>query len=196
MSGMGELHLDIIVDRLRREFNVNVNSGKPQVAYKETIQNEASAEGKYIRQSGGRGQYGHVWLKLIPLERGKGFEFINDIREGTIPREYIPPVEKGVKEAATKGVIAGFPVVDFSATLYDGSFHEVDSSDFSFKIAASIAFQEAARRAKPVLLEPIVRVEVVIPEEYMGDVMGDMNKEKRQDFRYGTTTRWKPKNSS
>lgn len=175
MSGMGELHLDIIIDRLRREFNVNVNSGKPQVAYKETIQSEASAEGKYIRQSGGRGQYGHVWLKLIPLERGKGFEFINDIREGTIPREYIPPVEKGVKEAATKGVVAGFPVVDFSATLYDGSFHEVDSSDFSFKIAASIAFQEAARRAKPILLEPIMKVEVVIPQDYLGDVIGDLS---------------------
>lgn len=175
ISGMGELHLDIIVDRLRREFNINVDVGKPQVAYKETIKEVAEAEGKYIRQSGGHGQYGHVWLKIEPLERGKGFEFVNQIKGGIIPQEFIPAVEKGVKEAMEKGIVAGYPMSDVRVTLYDGSYHEVDSSDFAFKIAGSMAFQDAAKKAKPVLLEPIMKVEVVVPEKFLGDVIGDLN---------------------
>ncbi len=175
ISGMGELHLDILCDRMKREFKVEANKGRPQVAYKETIRNSAEAEGKYIRQSGGRGQYGHVWLRLEPKERGKGFEFIDEIKGGVIPREFIPAVEKGVKEAIEKGVVAGYPVVDVSVALYDGSFHEVDSSEIAFKIAASTAFQEAARRAKPVLLEPIMKLEVVIPQEHLGDVIGNLS---------------------
>ncbi len=175
ISGMGELHLDILCDRMKREFKVDAAMGRPQVAYKETIMTEAEAEGKYIRQSGGRGQYGHVWLRLAPKERGKGFEFINEIKGGTIPREFIPAVEKGVKEAVDKGVIAGYPVVDVSVTLYDGSFHEVDSSEIAFKIAASTAFQEGAKRAKPMLLEPIMKLEVVIPEDFLGEVIGDLS---------------------
>jgi elongation factor G len=175
ISGMGELHLEIIVDRLLREFKVGANVGKPQVAYKETIRTASKAEGKFVRQSGGRGQYGHVYLELEPGGAGKGFEFVNKIVGGTIPREYIPAVEKGVKEAMDSGVLAGYPVVDVKAVLYDGSYHEVDSSEMAFKIAGSMAFKEAAKRAKPVILEPIMSVEVVTPEEYMGDVMGDLN---------------------
>ncbi len=175
ISGMGELHLEIIVDRLLREYKVESNVGKAEVAYKETIQRSTEAEGKFIRQSGGHGQYGHVWLKVEPLERGKGFEFENDITGGTIPREFIPGIEKGVVEALTSGVLAGYPVVDLKATVFDGSFHDVDSSELAFKIAASIAFKEAVMKASPVILEPIMKVEVLTPEEHMGDVMGDLN---------------------
>jgi len=175
ISGMGELHLEIIVDRMRREFKVEGSVGRPQVAYKETIKQEAKAEGKYIRQSGGRGQYGHVWLKINPKERGKGFEFIDKIKGGVIPREFIPAVEKGVKEAMDKGVVAGYPMMDVETTLYDGSFHEVDSSENAFKIAASVAFQEAAKRANPVILEPIMKLEVIVPSEFLGDTIGDLS---------------------
>ena len=175
ISGMGELHLEIITDRLRREFKVEAVVGIPQVSYKETIMEETKAEGKYIRQSGGRGQYGHVWLKLKPKERGEGFEFINAIKGGIIPKEFIPAVEKGVKEAIDKGIIAGYPLVDMEVTLYDGSFHEVDSSEFSFKIAGSIALQEGAKKAKPILLEPIMKLEAVTPLEFFGQVMADIN---------------------
>ena len=175
ISGMGELHLEIIVDRLLREFKVGASVGKPQVAYKETVRAVSSAEGKFVRQSGGRGQYGHVYIKIEPLETDKGFEFVNGIVGGTIPREYIPAVEKGIKEAMERGILAGYPAVDIKATLYDGSYHEVDSSEMAFKIAGSMAFREAAKNAKPVLLEPIMSIEVVSPEEYMGDVIGDLN---------------------
>ena len=175
ISGMGELHLEIIVDRLLREHKVEANVGKPQVAFKETIQRSVESEGKFIRQSGGRGQYGHVWLKLDPLKRGEGFEFVNAITGGTIPREFIPGIEKGVKEAMIGGVLANYPVVDVKVSVFDGSFHEVDSSEIAFKIASSIAFKEGMKKASPVLLEPIFKIEVVTPEEYMGDVMGDLN---------------------
>ncbi|MBF0338293.1 MAG: elongation factor G [Nitrospirae bacterium] len=175
ISGMGELHLEIIVDRLLREFKVGANVGKPQVAYRETIKSNAGAEGKYIRQTGGRGQYGHVEIKLEPLERGKGFEFENKIVGGIIPREYIPAIEAGMREALSSGVVAGYPVVDMKATLVYGSYHEVDSSEMAFKIAGSMALKEAARKAHPVLLEPIMDVEIVTPEDYMGDVIGDIN---------------------
>jgi len=175
ISGMGELHLEIIVDRMKREFNVTVNVGRPQVAYKETIKVEAEAEEKYIKQSGGRGQYGHVLLRVAAKERGEGFEFVNKIKGGTIPQEYIPAVEKGVKEAMDKGVVAGYPVIDLQATLLDGSFHEVDSSELAFKIAASIAFQTAAKKAQAVLLEPVMSLEVVIPSDFLGDVIGDLS---------------------
>jgi elongation factor G len=175
ISGMGELHLEIVVDRLRREHKVDVAQGKLQVAYKETIQKSADSEGKYIRQSGGRGQYGHVWIKLEPLERGKGFEIVDKIVGGTIPKEYIPGIQKGLEEAVTSGVLGGYPVVDVRATIYDGSFHEVDSSEIAFKIAAAMAFRAGMEKASPVLLEPIMKVEVETPEEYMGDVMGDLN---------------------
>ncbi len=175
IGGMGELHLEIIVDRLIREFKVGANVGKPQVAYKETIKQLAKAEGKFIRQTGGRGQYGHVYLQLEPLKDGKGFEFENKIVGGAIPREYIPAVEKGVREAMDSGVLAGYPLMNVKATVYDGSYHEVDSSEMAFKIAASMAFKEAARRANTVLLEPIMNVEVVTPESYMGDVIGNLN---------------------
>ncbi|MFH1308855.1 MAG: elongation factor G [Patescibacteria group bacterium] len=178
ISGMGELHLEIIVDRMKREFKVEANIGRPQVAYKETVSGSAEAEGKYIRQSGGRGQYGHVWLKIEPKERGEGFEFIDKIKGGIIPAEYIPAIEKGIKEAATKGVLAGYPVVDFQTTLYDGSFHDVDSSESAFKIAGSMAFQAAAKRAKLVLLEPIMKVEVIISEDFLGDITGDLNSKR------------------
>lgn len=174
ISGMGELHLEIIVDRLLREFKVEANVGKPQVAYRETIRTASKAEGKFIRQSGGRGQYGHVYLELEPVH-GKGFEFVNKIVGGTIPREYIPAVEKGIREAMDSGVLAGYPVVDIKVTLYDGSYHEVDSSEMAFKIAGSIGFKEAAKKAKPVLLEPVMSIEVVTPENYMGDVIGDLS---------------------
>lgn len=178
ISGMGELHLEIIVDRMKREFKVNVNVGRPQVAYKETIKKIAEAEGKYIRQSGGRGQYGHVWLRVEPGERGSGFEFINEIKGGIIPQEFIPAVEKGVREAMEKGVKAGFPIVDMKAALYDGSYHEVDSSEAAFKIAGSIALQEASKRANVVLLEPIMKIEVIVPEQFFGDVTGDVNSKR------------------
>jgi len=175
IAGMGELHLEILVDRMKREFNLNVETGKPQVAYKETIKKIVESEGKYIRQSGGHGQYGHVWLRLEPLERGKGFEFIDLIKSGTIPKEFISAVEKGVKQALEKGILAGYPVSDVKVSLYDGSFHEVDSSDFAFKIAGSMAFQSGAKRANPVLLEPIMKLEVVVPEKFLGDVIGDLS---------------------
>ena len=175
ISGMGELHLEIIVDRLLREFKVAANVGKPQVAYKETIRGKASAEGKYIRQTGGRGQYGHVYLEVEPMEPGKGFEFANEIVGGAVPREYIPAVEKGIREALENGILAGHPIVDVKAILVDGSYHEVDSSEIAFKIAASMAFKDATKRAMPVLLEPIMTLEVIVPEEYMGDVIGDLN---------------------
>ncbi|MBU3934632.1 elongation factor G [Patescibacteria group bacterium] len=175
ISGMGELHLDIIADRLRREFGVDANYSRPQVAYKETILGEAEAEGKYVRQSGGRGQYGHVWLRVVPKERGAGFEFIDEIKGGVIPKEFIPAIQKGVKEAADKGVLAGYPFVDTEVTLYDGSFHEVDSSEFSFKIAGSMAFQEAVKRAKTVLLEPVMKTEVISPGDFFGQVISDLN---------------------
>jgi elongation factor G len=175
ISGMGELHLEIIVDRLLREFKVGANVGKPQVAYKETIRVAAKGEGRFVRQSGGRGQFGHVYIEIEPLEMGKGFEFENKIVGGSIPREYIPAVEKGIKESADRGILAGYPVVDIKARLYDGSYHEVDSSEMAFKIAGSMAFKEATKNAKPVILEPVMNVEVVTPEEYMGDVIGDLN---------------------
>jgi len=175
ISGMGELHLEIIVDRLLREFKVGANVGKPQVAYRETIKRPAKAEGKFVRQSGGRGQYGHVLIDIEPLGKGGGFEFVKKIVGGAIPKEFIPAVEKGVKEALETGVLAGYPVVDVRVTLYDGSYHEVDSSEMAFKIAGSMAFKEAAQKANPVLLEPVMSVEVITPEEYMGDVIGDLN---------------------
>ncbi len=178
ISGMGELHLEIIVDRMKREFNVESQVGKPQVAYKETITKKVTSEGKYIRQSGGRGQYGHVFLEVEPLERGKGFEFVNKIVGGVIPKEFIPAVEKGVREACEKGVIAGYPVVDIKVTLYDGSYHEVDSSELAFKIAASAALQDAVKKANAILLEPIMRLEVVTPEEFLGDIVGDLNSKR------------------
>jgi len=175
ISGMGELHLEIIADRMKREFKVEASTGRPQVAFKETIKGLAEAEGKYIRQSGGHGQYGHVWLRVEPKKRGEGFEFVDEIKGGIIPREFIPAVEKGVKEALEKGILAGYPVVDVKVTLYDGSFHEVDSSEMAFKIAGSAAVQSAAKRAKLVLLEPIMRLEVICPSEFFGDVIGDLS---------------------
>jgi len=180
ISGMGELHLEIIVDRMKREFGVNVNVGRPQVAYKETISDKSQAEGKYIKQSGGRGQYGHVWLRVEPKERGAGFEFIDAIKGGSIPEEFITPVEKGVKEALDKGVIAGFPIVDMQVTLYDGSYHEVDSSEIAFKIAGAMALQEAMKRAKPILLEPIMKVEIIVPDSFMGEATGDISSRRGQ----------------
>jgi elongation factor G len=175
ISGMGELHLEIITDRLMREFKVGANVGKPQVAYKEAIKNHVKIEGKFVRQSGGRGQYGHVWIEMEPQERGKGFDFVNKIVGGSIPREYVPAVEKGVKEAMDGGVLAGYPIMDVKVTLIDGSYHEVDSSEMAFKIAGSMAFKEGAKKAQLVLLEPVMNVEDVTPEEYMGDVIGDLN---------------------
>ncbi|WP_133131319.1 elongation factor G [Legionella yabuuchiae] len=178
ISGMGELHLEIIVDRLKREFMVEANVGKPQVAYRETLKTSVEQEGKFVRQSGGRGQYGHVWLKIEPLSRGDGYEFVNAIVGGVIPKEYIPAVDKGVQEQLQNGVIAGYPVVDVKVTLFDGSFHEVDSSEMAFKIAGSQCFKQGALKASPVLLEPIMKVEVVTPEDYMGDVMGDLSRRR------------------
>ncbi|MFA6304305.1 MAG: elongation factor G [Patescibacteria group bacterium] len=180
ISGMGELHLDIIVDRMKREFKVECNVGKPQVAYRETIRGEAEAEGKYIRQSGGRGQYGHCWIKIEPQERGKGFEFVDQIKGGSIPKEFIAPIQKGIKEASDNGVLAGYPFVDFRATVFDGSYHDVDSSEAAFKIAGSMAFQSAARKAGLVLLEPMMKIEIVTPEEFMGDVIGDLSSKRGQ----------------
>jgi elongation factor G len=180
ISGMGELHLEIIVDRMKREFNVEANVGKPQVAYRETIRGTVEQEGKFVRQSGGRGQYGHVWLKIEPQPAGKGYEFVNGIVGGTVPREYVPAVDKGIREACETGVIAGYPVVDVKITLTDGSYHDVDSSEMAFKIAGSIGFKEGFKKAKPVLLEPIMKVEVVTPEEYSGDVIGDLSRRRGQ----------------
>jgi elongation factor G len=175
IAGMGELHLDIIVDRMRREFKVEANVGKPQVAYRETIRKKVESEGKYIKQTGGRGQYGHVWLEIESLPPASGFEFVDKIKGGRIPREFIPAVEKGLREAIDTGVLAGYPVVDIRCTLFDGSFHDVDSNEMAFKIAASLAFKDGCKRANPVLLEPIMKVDVITPEEYMGDVIGDLN---------------------
>jgi elongation factor G len=175
ISGMGELHLEIIVDRLMREFKVEANVGKPQVAYRETITKKVKVEGKFVRQSGGRGQYGHVWLEVEPQEPGKGYEFVDAIKGGVVPREYIPAVDKGIREAMDTGVLAGYPVVDFKVSLIDGSYHEVDSSEMAFKIAGSMGFKEGCAKAGPVLLEPIMSVEVVVPEDYMGQVVGDLN---------------------
>jgi elongation factor G len=175
---MGELHLEIIVDRMKREFGVDANVGNPQVAYRETIKKFVEQEGKFVRQSGGRGQYGHVWLKIEPNEAGKGFEFFNEIVGGAIPKEFINPVSKGIEEQMQNGVIAGYPVIDVKVTLFDGSFHDVDSSEMAFKIAGSMGFKEGARKANPVLLEPIMKVEVVTPEDYMGDVIGDLNRRR------------------
>ena len=178
ISGMGELHLDIIVDRLRREFKVECNQGKPQVAYRETIKSKVEQQGKFARQSGGRGQYGDCWLRLEPLEQGKGYEFVNEIVGGVIPKEYIPAIDKGCQEQIANGVLAGFPVVDVKVTVFDGSYHEVDSSEMAFKIAASMAFKEGFKKANPVLLEPLMKVEVDTPEDYMGDVIGDLNRRR------------------
>ena len=178
ISGMGELHLDIIVDRMKREFNVEATIGKPQVAYRETIRTTVEQEAKYIKQSGGKGQYGHVWLKIEPQEPGKGYEFVNEIVGGTIPREFIGPVDKGIIEQMENGVIGGYPVVDVKVTLYDGSFHDVDSSEVAFKVAGSQAFKEGAKKAKPVLLEPVMKVEAVTPGDYLGDVTGDLNRRR------------------
>ena len=175
ISGMGELHLEIIVDRMKREFNVDANVGAPQVAYRETIRNSVEQEGKFVRQSGGRGQYGHVWLRIEPQEAGAGYEFVNEIVGGVVPKEFIPAVDKGVQEQLKSGVLAGYPMVDVKVSLFDGSYHDVDSNEMAFKIAGSMCFREGARKANPVLLEPIMKVEVVTPEEYMGDVVGDIN---------------------
>lgn len=174
IAGMGELHLDIIVDRMRREFKVEANVGAPQVSYRETFRGSASVEGKFVRQSGGRGQFGHVWIEFSPNEEGKGFEFENGIVGGSVPREYIPAVEAGLRDSLNNGVIAGYPLIDIKARLFDGSYHDVDSNEMAFKIAASMALKNAISKCSPVLLEPIMRVEVVIPEEYLGDIMGDI----------------------
>jgi elongation factor G len=178
ISGMGELHLEIIVDRMRREFKVEANVGAPQVAYRETIRKSVEQEGRFVRQTGGRGQFGHVWLRIEPREAGSGYQFENAIVGGVVPREYIPAVDKGVQEALSNGIQAGYPVVDVKVTLFDGSYHDVDSNEMAFKIAGSMAFKEGARKASPVLLEPIMKVEVVTPEEYMGDVVGDLNRRR------------------
>jgi elongation factor G len=178
LSGMGELHLDIIVDRMRREFKVEVNVGRPQVAYRETIREKAEAEGKYIRQSGGRGQYGHAYIRVEPNDQGKGYEFESEIKGGAIPIEFIKPIDKGIQEAMQTGVLAGYPMVDIKATVYDGSYHDVDSSEAAFKIAGSMGFKEACRRAKPVLLEPIMKVVVTTPENFMGDIVGDLSSKR------------------
>lgn len=180
LSGMGELHLDIIIDRLKREFNVETNVGRPQVSYRETVERNSEAECKYIKQTGGKGQYGHVKIKIEPKNRGEGFEFVNDIKGGVIPREYIPAVEKGIKEAMGKGIVAGYPLVDTKVILYDGSFHEVDSSEMAFKIAGSMALQEGAKKAGAYILEPIMKMEVVIPPDYLGDVIGDLSSRRGQ----------------
>jgi len=180
ISGMGELHLEIIVDRMKREFKVEANVGKPQVAYRETIRGKVESEGKFVRQSGGRGQYGHVWLKLEPNEQGKGYEFVNGIVGGAVPREFVPAIDKGIREAIDTGVIAGYPIVDVKVTAFDGSYHDVDSNEMAFKIAASIGFKDGVRNAKPVILEPIMKVEVVTPEDHSGDVIGDLNRRRGQ----------------
>jgi elongation factor G len=178
ISGMGELHLDIIVDRMKREFNVECNVGNPQVAYRETIRKAVEVEGKFIRQSGGKGQYGHVWLKVEPNEEGAGYEFVNGIVGGTVPKEFIPAVDKGIEEQMQNGVLAGYPVLDIKVTLFDGSYHDVDSSEMAFKIAASMGFKNGMASANPVLLEPTMQVEVTTPEDWMGDVVGDLNRRR------------------
>ena len=184
ISGMGELHLEVLVDRMKREFDVEANIGKPQVAYRESIRESVESEGKFVRQSGGKGQYGHVWLKIEPLEdtekedEKEVFQFVNKIVGGTIPREFIPAVEKGAKEQMQSGIIAGYPLIDVKVTVYDGSFHDVDSSEIAFKVASSMALKDGALKAKPALLEPIMKLEVVTPEEYMGDVVGDLNRRR------------------
>jgi elongation factor G len=178
IGGMGELHLEIIVDRMKREFNVEANVGNPLVAYRETITAPIEQEGKFVRQSGGKGQYGHVWLKIEPQEPGAGYEFVNEIVGGVVPKEYIPAVDKGVQEQMENGILAGYPVVDVKVTLYDGSYHDVDSSEMAFKIAGSMCFKEGASKARPVLLEPIMKVECSMPEEYMGDIVGDLNRRR------------------
>jgi elongation factor G len=194
ISGMGELHLEILVDRMKREFGVEANVGAPQVAYREAIKKTVEQEGKFVKQSGGKGQYGHVWIKMEPNEAGKGYEFVDAIKGGTVPREYIPAVDKGLADAMNNGVLAGFPVVDIKVTLFDGSYHEVDSSEQAFKMAASMAFKDAMRKASPMLLEPMMAVEVETPEDYMGDVMGDLNRRRgiiqgMEDFLGGKTVR-------
>jgi elongation factor G len=178
IAGMGELHLEIIVDRMKREFGVEANVGKPQVAYRETVKKTAEQEGKFVRQSGGKGQFGHVWIKIEPNEPGKGYEFINEIVGGVIPKEFIPAVDKGIQQQMLNGVVAGYPLIDFKVTLFDGSFHEVDSSEMAFKIAGSMALKDGAKKAGAVILEPIMKVEVVTPEDYMGDVIGDLNRRR------------------
>ena len=178
IAGMGELHLDIIVDRMKREFKVEANVGAPQVSFRETIRSTVKHENKFVRELGGRGQYAHVWLKIEPLEEASGFEFANEVVDGAIPKEFIPSVEKGIRESLESGVVAGYPMVDIRVTLYDGSFHDVDSSEMAFKIAGSMCFKEGSRDASPVLLEPIMKVEVVTPEDYMGDVVGDLNRRR------------------
>jgi elongation factor G len=178
IAGMGELHLEIIVDRMKREFKVEANVGAPQVAYRETIRKSVESEGKFVRQSGGRGQYGHCWLRLEPQEPGTGYEFVNDIVGGVVPREYIPAIDKGVQEAMKNGIVAGYPVVDVKVSVFDGSYHDVDSNEMAFKIAASMGFKEGMQKASPVILEPIMSVEVETPEDYMGDVMGDLNRRR------------------
>ncbi|MDD3190274.1 MAG: elongation factor G [Candidatus Pacebacteria bacterium] len=180
IAGMGELHLEVLVDRLMREMKVEANVGKPRVAYREAIKGNSEAEGKYVRQSGGRGQYGHCWIRIEPLEEGKGFEFVNEIKGGVIPQEYIKPIQKGIEEAMARGVLAGYPVIDIKATVYDGSYHEVDSSEAAFKIAGSLAFQSAFKKADPMILEPIMKVEVVTPEQFMGDIVGDLSSKRGQ----------------
>jgi elongation factor G len=190
ISGMGELHLEIIVDRLLREFKMEASVGKPQVAYRETITKAVEAEGKFIRQSGGKGQYGHVWLTIEPQASGKGSEFVSKVVGGTVPREYIPDVEKGVREAMDKGILAGYPMVDIKVTLFDGSYHDVDSSEMAFRIAGSMGFKEGARRASPILLEPMMSIEIITPEEFTGQVMGDLNGRRGKigkiEYRKGT----------
>jgi elongation factor G len=178
IGGMGELHLEIIVDRMRREFKVEANIGRPQVAYKETINGTAEAEGKYIHQSGGRGQYGDCWIRVEPQESGKGYEFVNDTKGGSIPKEFISPINKGVKEAMDRGVLAGYPMIDVKATVFDGSYHDVDSSEAAFKLAGSFALQEAAKKAGVILLEPMMKVEVITPEQFMGDVIGNLSSKR------------------
>jgi len=178
ISGMGELHLEVLVDRMKREFNVEANVGRPQVAYRETIMAEAEGEGKYIKQSGGRGQYGHARVRVRPLERGEGFVFLDEIKGGAVPKEYIPAIQKGVKEALDKGIVANYRMTDVEVTVYDGSFHEVDSSEAAFKIAGSMAFQDAAKKAKPVILEPIMKIQIIVPENFMGEVTGNVNSKR------------------
>ena len=189
IAGMGELHLEVLVDRMKREFKVEATTGKPQVAYKETVSKIAEGEGKYIRQTGGRGQYGHCLLRIEPKGRGEGYEFVNEVKGGAIPREFIPAIEKGVKETMENGIFAGFPMVDVKIAVYDGTFHEVDSSEMAFKIAGSMALQDAVKRASPVLLEPIMKIEVTTPEEFMGDVIGDLSSKRAQIL--GTKNRGK-----
>ena len=184
ISGMGELHLEVILERIKREFKVLSNVGAPQVAYRETLTQPSEAQGRYIKQSGGKGQYGDVWIKVEPLKRGEGFVFEDKIIKGVIPKEYIPAVEQGIREALDNGILAGFPVVDIKVTLFDGSYHEVDSSELAFKVAGSMGFKEAARKAKPVILEPIMKVQITLPESYVGDVMGDLNSRKAKVIRF------------